>query len=127
MFDEDPAEAGAWLLGRLRERYDKGVAKRQVREVFYAFLLRDPAGGLLAHAEKPMTLPLLSAANLDWHWQIVPDENAIPNDTTQPNGEPICLEGFDHEGRLILRWYVRGGQVRERALLDPNQIVRVRV
>lgn len=127
MFDEDPGEAGAWLLASLRERYNKDVAKRKVREVFYAFLLRDPDSGLLAHAEKPMTLPLLSAEDLTWHWQIKPDENAPEGDSTEPVGEPICLEGFDHEGRLILRWYVRGGQVRERALLDPNQIVRFRV
>ena len=127
MFDQDPADAGSWLLGRLRERYDKGVAKRKVRHIYYAFLLRDPDGGLLAHTEKPMTLPLLSANSLNWHWQIVPDENAVADDTSEPNGEPISLEGFDREGRLILRWYVRGGQVRERALLDPTQIVRFRV
>jgi hypothetical protein len=125
MFDEDPADAGAWLLARLRERYDKGVAKRKVRQIFYAFLLRDRDGGLLAHAEKPMTLPLLSAASLSWHWQVVPEEKA--EDDSEPDGEPIALEGFDQEGRLIFRWYVRGGQVRERALLDPAQIVRFRV
>jgi hypothetical protein len=127
MFDQDPADAGSWLLGRLRERYDKGVAKRKVRQIYYAFLLRDLDGGLLAHTEEPMSLPLLSANSLDWHWQIVPDENAVADESSEPNGEPISLEGFDREGRLILRWYVRGGQVRERALLDPTQIVRFRV
>ncbi len=127
MFDEDPSDAGSWLLDRLRARYEKGFAKRKISQIYYAFLLRDPDGGLLAHAEKRMTLPLRSGDSLVWHWQIVPDGDAIADDASEPVGEPTSLEGFDNDGRLIVRWYVRGGQVRERALLDPNQIVRFRV
>jgi hypothetical protein len=72
-------------------------------------------------------MPMLSESSIYWFWQAEPSEDATAEEVTEAAGEPTCLEGFDREGRLIVRWYVRGGQVRERALLDPNEIARFRV
>jgi hypothetical protein len=115
-------DAGRWLLNELRSDYEAAVLKKGVLGISYAFLFRERSGRFLAHAEMPMTLPLLDADSLHWEWRIDGDS---PRRTLEAC--PTCLEAFDAEGRLILRWYVRGGQVRERVLLDPNTIVRLRV
>lgn len=120
MFDADASDIGAWLMTRLRSRYEKAVAVNLVRQVAYAILLRDAMSEGLAHVEHPMTLPLRQPAEMVWRWQIVPDDDA--DDDTEPSGEPTALEGFDLSGVLVCRWYVRGGQVRERLLIDATTV-----
>lgn len=124
----DPGEAGEYLMGVLRENYDQALARHQVRNAAYGVLLRDLNGALLAHAELPMTLPLRT--DLYWRWQGVPDSPLDEGDNLSDedgSDAPLYLQGTDEEGRLIVKWYLAGGQVHEFLLIDPRQVVRFRV
>ncbi len=75
-----------------------------------------------------MTLPLRT--DLYWRWQGVPDSPLDEGDNLSDedgSDAPLYLQGTDEEGRLIVKWYLAGGQVHEFLLIDPRQVVRFRV
>jgi hypothetical protein len=68
--------------------------------------------------------------DMTWSWQEVSAANAdLFSDEDGEGTEPIALRGFDRETgmKLLVCYYLRGGQIRVRVSLDPNKIIRFRV
>lgn len=121
----DPDTAGSWLIRQIESHVETWAEKRSVSDLRYGFLLRHPDGKRLAYGEAP-----LAFSDMTWNWQEVAEaSDDLFSDEAGDGTEPIALRGFDRETgmKLLVCFYIRGGQVHVRVALDPAKIWRFRV